>query len=108
MKLLEHFEKIRDEMAWVHGNPNLIHNLQMESSFKEGFDACYAHMMPLLEEAMGALGFYADRKNWERIAGHTKWASNLNTQDCAMLNCGGGRARLTLTSLKQKLGKAGA
>lgn len=43
-----------------------------------------------------ALEFYADSKNWERIEGHTKWASNLKVQDCALLNCGGGRARLAL------------
>lgn len=53
-----------------------------------------------------ALAFYADRNNWERIEGHTKWASNLNKPDCAMLNCGGGRARLALAELDAEGGSS--
>lgn len=47
-----------------------------------------------------ALQFYANKDIWERIEGHTRWASNLKVDDCALLNCGGGRARLALKEAK--------
>ena len=46
------------------------------------------------------LEFYASSKNWEAIIGHTKWMSNLKIEDCAFLNCGGGRARALLKELE--------
>jgi len=51
-----------------------------------------------LDEALAvlleAVGFYASTEHWEYIPGHTKWCSNLNVEDCAMYNAGGGRARM--------------
>lgn len=49
-----------------------------------------------LEKADGVIKFYADKNNWEAIAGHTKFMSNLKVDDCAFLNCGGGMARAYL------------
>jgi hypothetical protein len=60
----------------------------LKDHWKEAFDC-----------AAKALAFYADHTNWERIEGHTQWASNLKVQDCALLNCGGGRARLALQAV---------
>ena len=42
-----------------------------------------------------ALKWYADRNNWKRSL-ESKWADTLVNQDCALLNCGGGRARIAL------------
>ncbi len=58
----------------------------------------------LATEMRDALKFYGDKHNWEGIPGHTKWASNLKAQDCALLNCGGGRARLVIEKANLILG----
>lgn len=54
-----------------------------------------------LEVARGALEFYANKDNWERIEGHTKWASNFKLLDCALYNAGGGRARMAIAKIKE-------
>ena len=48
-----------------------------------------------------ALKFYADKENWSRATGN-KVANILNKDDFAMLNCGGGRARIVLKELEIK------
>lgn len=68
--------------------------------FNAGFDAGVTYEREQSKVLIEALKYYADRHNWERIEGHTAWASNLNNQDCAMLNCGGGRARLALAKYR--------
>jgi hypothetical protein len=45
--------------------------------------------------------FYANSKNWESIVGHTRWMSNLSIEDCALLNCGGGRARVAIKKVEE-------
>lgn len=73
-------------------------------SLKEKLEAA-EKMNKIYEEA---LEWYADRKNWMRswIGAHNgevipaPWADKLKEQDCAMLNCGGGRARLALSEAK--------
>jgi hypothetical protein len=42
-----------------------------------------------------ALEFYADNRNWKVCSGES-WSSTLNKEDCSLLNCGGGRARVAL------------
>lgn len=66
---------------------------------------------PVLKELVEALAWYSDRNNWmrsyvfdtERLV-PSAWADKLKSQDCAMLNCGGGRARLALQKYKQMMG----
>lgn len=58
-----------------------------------------------VKEAREALEFYADKNNWENVLGHTTWNSNLKEQDCAFLNCGGGRARKVLFKYFPKEGE---
>ena len=82
MKLPEHFEKIRDEMAKIAGTGAPMAGI----GYVQGFDACYAHMMPLLEQAIHAL---------EYIRLHKKADRGFIEAQCEQ----------TLTSLKQKLGK---
>jgi len=65
----------------------------------------FTALLKVVEVYERALEFYAARENWEVIVGHTKWASNLNKQDCALLNCGGGRARLARTEAAKILGE---
>lgn len=60
-------------------------------------------LLDALEIALEALEFYADRTNWERIDGHTRWSSNLKIQDWALYNTGGGRARLALAKIQERM-----
>lgn len=63
-----------------------------------------------ISELVEALGFYADKNNWMRSwitngedIKAAAWADKLKVEDCAMLNCGGGRARLALSKHKAKV-----
>ena len=47
-----------------------------------------------------ALEFYADYRNWKVCYGES-WRSTLNKEDCSLLNCGGGRARVALKEIKE-------
>lgn len=66
-----------------------------------------AEMQKEIDELKEALSFYANKSNWmrswitngEEIAA-SQWADKLKIQDCALLNCGGGRARLALSKHK--------
>ena len=71
-------------------------NDEREVAFENGFNAAYDLMQEKVKVLVDALEFYADIKNWEKIEGHTKWASNLMVEDCSLYNCGGGRAREAL------------
>ena len=104
-------EKRDQEAAIAHGmllhdwhscNGISLHPIR-EKSFLAGIAHDRANPSDEVRELVEALKFYADRDNWENIAGHTKWASNLKVQDCAMLNCGGGRARLALQKFEGKV-----
>lgn len=79
--------------------------MSLDCAFARGFDACAAHLLPIIEEAKEALQVYGKKGNWEYIEGHTNWASNLKIQDCAMYNCGGGAARKALAALEEACGK---
>ena len=85
------------------------------SNFKWLLEA-YAEQKVLEERArsarlLEALKFYADRNNWMRSyifdtenLVPSPWADKLKVQDCAMLNCGGGRARLAIRDYNQSEG----
>ena len=80
-------------------------------SFKLGAKAAVKELEPVLKELVEALAWYSDRNNWMRSYVFdteslvpSAWADKLKSQDCAMLNCGGGRARLALQKYKQLTG----
>lgn len=68
----------------------------IQVSRKRNLHDKYATLQEQLKAMREGLEFYADKNNWEKIEGHTTWASNLKIKDCAFLNCGGGRARKLL------------
>lgn len=76
-------------------------------SFQAGFDAATVIHQERTKKLVEALEWYANRENWIRsyIFPHgepaiSPWADKLKHQDCAMINCGGGRARLALMEYK--------
>ena len=67
-------------------------------------------LMSVIEKQNNTLKFYSDKNNWMRswiTNGENikcaEWADKLKIQDCAMLNCGGGRARLTLAEVSKMM-----
>jgi hypothetical protein len=104
MKLPEHYEK------WVEDQAFASHSFRyVEDAFESGAEAMYRKLMEDFAPAIEALKFYADRRNWDKTIiakGSTittsEWADKLIVTDCALLNCGGGRARLARDYLKEK------
>jgi hypothetical protein len=100
----------------LHDTPTQVMNMQLAirtAAFPliQNAPADLAFLTASLREALEGLEFYADRNNWMRSwitygenISPSQWADKLKVQDCAMLNCGGGRARLTLASIAGKAG----
>lgn len=117
MKLPEHFERIRDERADKHLTSmnekySEIEKANMptilsEEAYAAGFDACYAHMMPLLEEAIVALelalSFAPKAPVPQKLAPMFYHTLSYNGDVELQVKING--ARELLTTLKQKLGK---
>lgn len=78
---------------------NLIHVI--EYSALQKLQQENAELKKQLESARGVIGFYGDKFNWKRSL-ESKWADTLKDQDCAYLNCGGGRARKWLENNKEE------
>lgn len=79
-----------------------------------GFDSSTAEHEKIIAELEDALSFYSSRENWIRsyvvnvdaeALQPSSWADKLKQQDCALLNFGGGRARLAIQKLKEFRGE---
>lgn len=102
MKLPEKYEKWVDEKFPESGS------LAVEG-MRVGAHRMYVKLMEDFAPAIEALKFYGDRKNWDRTViakgseiTTSNWADKLIVMDCALLNCGGGRARIAYNYLKEK------
>lgn len=105
-----------ERLAFINGERNM--HSQMSASLiamkseierlKGHFDNCSSEKIVTLNlentRLREALEFYADSKNWMRSwitngedIKPAAWADKLKVEDCALLNCGGGRARKALS-----------
>lgn len=98
-----HLKRIMEEKDEEFYNSDPGNTPPVSHGFYAGFQSACDILLPLIEEMKETLQVYGKKGNWEYIEGHTTWASNLTIQDCAMYNCGGGRARIALSKIKQTL-----
>lgn len=93
------------DLQTVNESKAYVNSIQVISA--DWVDWKIAEMQKEIDELKEALSFYANKSNWmrswitngEEIAA-SQWADKLKIQDCALLNCGGGRARLALSKHK--------
>ena len=105
--LQSELDKVRAELESVKQNAGIANPYLVKDRLIKDLQSELAAEKAKSEKLIEALKWYADRNNWmrsyifdtERLVPNS-WADKLKSQDCAMLNCGGGRARLALAEYK--------